>query len=110
MCITPSWLKYPSKMTIIIDNIKLDKDNVEFNNADEFVQHTYRLIYLTGKTDTGKTTFLKYIKKITNKNTIVVAPTGSENKETISSILIIEKKSADLLISELKRNKKILQS
>lgn len=59
-----------------LDNIKLDKDNVEFNNAAEFVRHTDKLVYLTGKAGTGKTTFLKYIKDTTNKNTVVLAPTG----------------------------------
>ncbi len=59
-----------------VDNIVLDNDNLEFNNAAEFVRHTDKLIYLTGKAGTGKTTFLKYIKQITNKSTIIIAPTG----------------------------------
>ena len=63
-------------MTETVDNIELDKDNVEFNNAAEFVRHTDKLVYLTGKAGTGKTTFLKYIKDTTNKNTVVLAPTG----------------------------------
>lgn len=63
-------------MTEIVDNIELDKENVEFNNAAEFVRHTDKLVYLTGKAGTGKTTFLKYIKGTTHKNTVVLAPTG----------------------------------
>ena len=59
-----------------VDNIELDKENVEFNNAAEFVRHTDKLVYLTGKAGTGKTTFLKYIKDTTNKNTVILAPTG----------------------------------
>jgi ATP-dependent exoDNAse (exonuclease V) alpha subunit len=59
-----------------VDNIELDKDNVEFNNATEFVRHTDKLVYLTGKAGTGKTTFLKFIKDTTNKNTAILAPTG----------------------------------
>lgn len=62
--------------TTIVDNIELDKENVEFNNAAEFVRHTDKLVYLTGKAGTGKTTFLKYIKDTTNKNTVILAPTG----------------------------------
>jgi len=58
------------------ENLKLDKENIEFNNATEFVQQTDKLIYLTGKAGTGKTTFLKHIKKITEKNTVILAPTG----------------------------------
>ncbi|KAB8151825.1 AAA family ATPase [Kordia sp. TARA_039_SRF] len=63
-------------MTETVDNIKLDKENIEFNNAAEFVRHTDKLVYLTGKAGTGKTTFLKYIRNTTAKNTVVLAPTG----------------------------------
>ena len=63
-------------MTKVVDNITLDKDNVEFNNAAEFIRHTDKLVYLTGKAGTGKTTFLKYIRETTDKNTVILAPTG----------------------------------
>lgn len=59
-----------------VNHRDLDKENVEFNNAAEFVRHTDKLVYLTGKAGTGKTTFLKYIKDTTEKNTVVLAPTG----------------------------------
>ncbi len=60
-----------------LNNLILDDDNIEFNNASEFINHTNRLVYLTGKAGTGKTTFLKYIKKTTTKNSIILAPTGA---------------------------------
>ncbi|WP_159520607.1 ATP-dependent DNA helicase [Sunxiuqinia indica] len=63
-------------MPIIIDNIELDETNVEFNYASDFVKHTDRLVYLTGKAGTGKTTFLKYLRETTTKNTVILAPTG----------------------------------
>jgi len=63
-------------MPIIIDNIELDDTNVEFNNASDFVKHTDRLVYLTGKAGTGKTTFLKYLRETAKKNTVILAPTG----------------------------------
>ena len=63
-------------MTETLDNIKLDNKNVKFNEAAELVRTTDKLVYLTGKAGTGKTTFLKYIKKTTDKNTVVLAPTG----------------------------------
>lgn len=63
-------------MNVDIENIELDKENIEFNNAAEFVKHTDELIYLTGKAGTGKTTFLKYIKNNTKKETVILAPTG----------------------------------
>ena len=62
---------------MVIDNVELDKDNAEFNYASDFVQHTDKLVYLTGKAGTGKTTFLKYLNKTTTKNTVILAPTGA---------------------------------
>lgn len=44
--------------------------------AEQFVNHTNRNIFLTGKAGTGKTTFLKHIIATTHKKTIVAAPTG----------------------------------
>lgn len=63
-------------MKTTIDGIQLDPENLEFNQAADFVSSTDRIVFLTGKAGTGKTTFLKYIKSLTNKNTVVVAPTG----------------------------------
>jgi len=63
-------------MTKTIDNIKLDITNEEFFWASELVNYGHKLIYVTGKAGTGKTTFLKYIKKTTKKRTVVLAYTG----------------------------------
>ncbi len=63
-------------MPIKIDNIEIDPKNEEFFRAVELVNSSEKIIYLTGKAGSGKTTFLKYIKKITKKNTVVLAPTG----------------------------------
>lgn len=63
-------------MATVIDNITLDETNVEFNYASDFVKHTDKLVYLTGKAGTGKTTFLKYLRETTTKNTVILAPTG----------------------------------
>jgi len=59
-----------------IEHIKFDPENAEFRYAAEFVMHTNRMLYLTGKAGTGKTTFLKYLKATCNKNMVVLAPTG----------------------------------
>ena len=53
-----------------------DDDNIIFNTAADFINNSNHPVFLTGKAGTGKTTFLKYIKEQTLKNTAVVAPTG----------------------------------
>ncbi|MDQ3277364.1 MAG: AAA family ATPase, partial [Bacteroidota bacterium] len=53
-----------------------DSTNTVFSLAADLVNYTARHLFLTGKAGTGKTTFLKYIKEHTKKNTVVVAPTG----------------------------------
>lgn len=42
----------------------------------EFIAHTNRNIFLTGKAGTGKTTLLHHIRTHTYKNCVVAAPTG----------------------------------
>ena len=44
--------------------------------AYNYVQHTNRCIFLTGKAGTGKTTFLRRLKEECPKQMAVVAPTG----------------------------------
>lgn len=53
-----------------------DAQNAMFTLAADFINHSSRSVFLTGKAGTGKTTFLKYIKQFTRKQTAVVAPTG----------------------------------
>ncbi|GAA4462642.1 helix-turn-helix domain-containing protein [Nibrella saemangeumensis] len=50
--------------------------NPKLDLARNFVLHTNRNIFLTGKAGTGKTTFLHAIKSQTAKRLVVVAPTG----------------------------------
>lgn len=50
--------------------------NTELRTAWDFVEHTGRSIFLTGKAGTGKTTFLKTVVQRSSKRSIVVAPTG----------------------------------
>ena len=53
-----------------------DPSNTLFQQAAELVNHTGRHIFVTGKAGTGKTTFLRHIREHTQKNAVVVAPTG----------------------------------
>jgi len=50
--------------------------NKELELAWNFVNLTDRNIFLTGKAGTGKTTFLKRLKSLAWKRSVVVAPTG----------------------------------
>ena len=50
--------------------------NKEIELAWEFVEHTGKSLFLTGKAGTGKTTFLKRVAQESTKRKIVVAPTG----------------------------------
>ncbi|MCL2327276.1 MAG: leucine-rich repeat protein [Bacteroidetes bacterium] len=59
-----------------VEGIELDLTNKEFNFASEFIMRTNKLVYLTGRAGTGKTTFLKYLRETTNKKMVVLAPTG----------------------------------
>ena len=50
--------------------------NSQLDLAYDFVHYTNQNLFLTGKAGTGKTTFLKNLKKECPKRMIVVAPTG----------------------------------
>ncbi len=50
--------------------------NPQLQLANDFVRFTGKNIFLTGKAGTGKTTFLKELKKNSPKRMVVVAPTG----------------------------------
>ena len=44
--------------------------------ADDYVHRTNRIVFLTGKAGTGKTTFLRQLRESSKKKLVVVAPTG----------------------------------
>jgi hypothetical protein len=56
--------------------IEHTKTNVPFDMACQFVAHTAKSIFVTGKAGTGKTTFLKQLREHTPKKLAVAAPTG----------------------------------
>ncbi len=51
-------------------------ENIERHLAEQFILHTHKNVFLTGKAGTGKTTLLHEIIAKTNKKSVVVAPTG----------------------------------
>lgn len=77
-----------------VDGVQLDRDNHEFMLALEYALHTNSSLYLTGKAGSGKTTFLKYLRKVTAKKMVVLAPTGvaavNAEGQTIHSFFGIE--------------------
>lgn len=58
------------------NTLDLDETNVRQKQAFELVAHTNQSFFLTGRAGTGKTTFLRNIQRLTDKQFIVVAPTG----------------------------------
>ena len=52
------------------------QSNPQLELAFNFLQYTNQNIFLTGKAGTGKTTFLRNLKKLSPKRMVVVAPTG----------------------------------
>lgn len=52
------------------------QSNPQLELAFDYVRHTRKNIFLTGKAGTGKTTFLHRIRKESPKRMVVVAPTG----------------------------------
>lgn len=82
------------EMTFSIGDIQLDRDNQEFLMALQLAEETNQSFYLTGKAGSGKTTFLKYLREVTNKQVVVLAPTGkaaiNAGGQTIHSFFQIE--------------------
>lgn len=52
------------------------ESNRELELARQFIEQTDTNVFLTGKAGTGKTTFLKRLRKDSPKRMVVVAPTG----------------------------------
>ena len=51
-------------------------NNPELQRAWQIIENTGTHLFLTGKAGTGKTTFLRKLKKESPKRTVIVAPTG----------------------------------
>lgn len=50
--------------------------NAMFEKAIELMEETDRNVFITGRAGTGKSTLLEYFRSITEKNIVVLAPTG----------------------------------
>jgi hypothetical protein len=58
------------------EELELDLDNKEWQDALQIINYTRRSLFLTGKAGTGKSTFLRYVSKNTKKKHVILAPTG----------------------------------
>jgi tetratricopeptide (TPR) repeat protein/energy-coupling factor transporter ATP-binding protein EcfA2 len=54
----------------------IDTDNREFQDALNLIKYTHQSLFLTGKSGTGKSTFLRYVCQNVKKKHVVLAPTG----------------------------------
>ncbi|MBI5754399.1 AAA family ATPase [Candidatus Peregrinibacteria bacterium] len=50
--------------------------NEYFKKALDLMENTDKVLFITGKAGTGKSTLLQYFREITDKNVAVLAPTG----------------------------------
>jgi len=80
----------------VFEDILIDESNIEFKLALDFVNQTNRLIYLTGKAGTGKSTFIQFLSRTTKKKAVIIAPTGVSaihaGGQTIHSFFSIDPK------------------
>lgn len=58
------------------DVVEYDEYNVLFHYAMDLVLKKRQSLYLTGKAGTGKTTFLNRLRELSDKEMVVLAPTG----------------------------------
>lgn len=90
----------------------IDDSNKVFSTAVDLVLNQHQSMFLTGKAGTGKTTFLKYIKKKAKKKLVVLAPTGiaaiNANGQTIHSFFNLS--FGPLLMEDLQYHPKNLAS
>ena len=81
--------------------------NDEFNAILDLVENHNENLFITGRAGTGKSTLLNLLKRTTNKNAVVLAPTGiaalNVGGQTIHSFFKLPPKMIDP--SELKKRK-----
>ncbi|MGL5980122.1 MAG: ATP-dependent DNA helicase [Phocaeicola sp.] len=55
---------------------KMDSTNIEQQKALELIKNTNVCFFLTGKAGTGKTTFIRNVQNVVDKNFLMLTPTG----------------------------------
>ncbi len=59
-----------------MEQTQIDKENKQQVLAYELIANTNSSFFLTGRAGTGKTTFLRKVQKLVDKQFITLAPTG----------------------------------
>lgn len=59
-----------------MSNTALDQNNPEFTQAVHYMEETTDNLFITGEAGTGKSTLLRFFVENTQKNVVVLAPTG----------------------------------
>lgn len=70
------YIEQNSQIEIDIEDANIDLENKEFQNVLSLINNTNSSVYMTGRAGSGKSTFLRYIVRNTQKKCIVLAPTG----------------------------------
>ncbi len=58
---------------MVLQNIEI---NPQFEAALDMMENTGRHVFITDRAGTGKSTLLEYFRSLTEKNLVVLAPTG----------------------------------
>lgn len=87
----------------------------EFENLLQLMEHSQRNLFITGNAGTGKSTLLKYFRQHTQKNVVVLAPTGiaavNVGGQTIHSFFRLPPRFIrDLDVRRIPRHKKLFQT
>lgn len=64
------------QMEVDDEDLNIDLENKEFQNVLSLINNTNSSVYMTGRAGSGKSTFLRYIVRHTQKKCVVLAPTG----------------------------------
>ncbi|MBI4235369.1 AAA family ATPase [Candidatus Peregrinibacteria bacterium] len=87
--------------------------NEYFKKALDLMENTDKVLFITGKAGTGKSTLLQYFREITGKNVAVVAPTGvaalNVNGQTIHSFLHFPPHITKETIRDKEPSKKLIE-
>ncbi len=83
--------------------------NEEFRRALDLIEKTVSNVFVTGKAGTGKSTLLEYFRNNTQKNVVVLAPTGvaalNVNGETIHSFFRFKPNITEPKVKKIKDKK-----